>query len=180
MRGATFVAGNCAQWTSAGLTFAGLLRRTAHIIEYMHGPTLTPASPLPPHASPLTPHASPLTSHRTRLFPKAICVELLESEWRSPRSRGDLESGLAAPRSRTRPQPPPFLHTKPKPTPTPKTTHEPSPTPKNSSPLPGLLLSRPLLLTRALTPNPRFLTRPLQAKQRARRALQARRSCAAP
>ena len=176
MRGATFVAGNCAQWTSAGLTFAGLLRRIAHIIHAWANTYTSLTTP----ASRLTPHPSPLTFHRTRLFPKAICVELLESEWRSPRSRGDLESGLAAPRSRTRPQPPPFLHTKPKPTPTPKTTHEPDPTPKNSSPLPGLLLSRPLLLTRALTPNPRFLTRPLQAKQRARRALQARRSCAAP
>lgn len=43
VRASTYAAGNCAQWTSSGLEFAGLLRRT-------------------------------------RLFPKAILIELLESE----------------------------------------------------------------------------------------------------
>lgn len=44
VRTATYIAGNCAQWTSGGMAFAGLLRRS-------------------------------------RLFPKAILIQLLESEF---------------------------------------------------------------------------------------------------
>lgn len=57
-RSATWVAGNCAQYTSSGVEFAGLLRRS-------------------------------------RLFPKAILIELLESEHRQGRSHN----------CRARPQP---------------------------------------------------------------------------
>ena len=49
VRTATYTAGNCAQWTSSGLVFAGLLRRS-------------------------------------RLFPKAILIQLLESEFAHKRA----------------------------------------------------------------------------------------------
>jgi hypothetical protein len=53
VRASTYAAGNCAQWTSSGLEFAGLLRRT-------------------------------------RLFPKAILIELLESETLRYRRGGNV------------------------------------------------------------------------------------------